>query len=199
MIIAPRYTITRTKNCMCTVTDTTTGFAVTFLEGLFNDTQDVTTPDNLNEEQIKAAPTIMRELGDWVAQNCPDLAQCNPGARFRAICMLDVERYWLALADALNGLIIDAPADECNNVLFDEIDDYIRLHNGIGLNESEATNMLGSISLLSDDETKDVLQIVRAYWHHFADTVNAADWASELLWWPALCPQDLREADIPTL
>ena len=75
------------------------------------------------------------------------------------------------------------------------MEDYVSLENGIGLNEAEKTNLLGAISLLDDDEANEVINILYVFWteRHEAD---AEQWARDLLWWPAWCPQDKREEEI---
>ena len=190
-----RFTLTSGENLQWTVADAETKISITFREGLYNETQQVNLPENLSEDQTLHLHTTMREFGDWMAQNHSELCLCTPGARCRAIYTLCQERYWLAMADAMKSLIIDCPDDSYPELLLAEMEDYVSLENGIGLNEAEKTNLLGAISLLDDDEANEVINILYVFWteRHEAD---AEQWARDLLWWPAWCPQDKREEEI---
>lgn len=54
------------------VTDTTNSIVVRFKEHYFNDTQKATLLDNHITDMMKLAKA-MRELGDWLAINHPDI------------------------------------------------------------------------------------------------------------------------------
>lgn len=172
---------------MWTVYDGISHVSIDFREGLFNDTQKVNLPDDLTTEDAQKLATTMREIGDWMAQNHMELSMCDAPARCRAIYMLNNERYWLAMADAMNSLIIDWPDDAYPECLYAEMEDYIRLENGIGLNEAEATNLLGSLSLLDNDEAWEVINILYVFWEE-RRSIECDTWARDLLWWPAWCP-----------
>lgn len=190
-----RFTLTSGENLMWTIADAETKVSITFREGLFNETQKVNLPEGLTEEQIMHMHTTMREFGDWMAQNHNELCLCTPGARCRAIYTLSNERYWLAMADAMNSLIIDWPDDSYPEFLLAEMEDYVRLENGIGLNEAEKTNLLGAISLLGDDEAYEVINILYVFWTE-RDDADIEQWARDLLWWPAWCPESKREEEL---
>lgn len=49
------------------LTDKENGIVIRFEENKFNDTQQVTNLEDFTEEQLLRLPTIMREIGDWLA------------------------------------------------------------------------------------------------------------------------------------
>ncbi len=186
-----RFTLTPCANMVWRVDDKQTGLSIDFCEGLFNKTQKVTTPANMTEEQIKSAATIMREIGDWLAQTAREVVTCNTAARCRAIWMLANERYWLAMADALNGVLIDWDDDETADRLSDEMDDYTAGTTALNLTEAETENLMGALSMLSNSEAREVINLVYVFWQ-YCDSKDAAVWAHDLLWWPAWCPDELK-------
>lgn len=48
------------------------GVSITFVRGLFNESQQIYIPDDFNTDATTLA-SIMRELGDWMARNHYDL------------------------------------------------------------------------------------------------------------------------------
>ena len=54
------------------VTHVKHGIVIRFQEGAFNDTQEVTTITDLDPDTVKIH-TVMREIGDWLAENHRDL------------------------------------------------------------------------------------------------------------------------------
>lgn len=176
---------------MWRVVDKQTGFSIDFREGLFNETQEVNIPDGLTDEQIKGAATTMREIGDWLASAAPEVVTCDTAARCRAIWTLANERYWLAMADALNGVLVDWDDDETAARLIDEMDDYIDDTTTINLTAAERENLVGALSLLSDLEAREVVNMIYVFWQ-WGDDKDAAVWARDLLWWPAWCPDELK-------
>ncbi len=186
--------MTFAANSVCKVEDLETGFTITFRDGLFNETQRVTTPDNLTEEQIQHAATTMREIGDWLGANYPERCTCHAAARCAAIWTLSNEHYWLAMADALNGTLIDWGDIGFAARLFYEMDDYKDTAAADQwLNEAEKCNLLGSLSLISDEEAKEVIDIIYNFWH--TEDADIQEWARDVLWWPAWCPDELKTAD----
>lgn len=151
----------------------------------------MTTPDNLTEEQIKGAATAMREIGEWLASAAPELVTCDTAARCRAIWTLANERYWLAMADALNGVLVDWDDDETAARLLDEMDDYTDDTTALNLTAAERENLVGALSLLSDAEAREVVNMVYVFWQ-FGDNKDAAVLARDMLWWPAWCPGKLK-------
>lgn len=190
--MAKKFQLVASKeNMMWTVSDEN-GISIKFREGLFNETQDVNYPDGMTGEQIEQLPTALREIGEWMMENHEEVAVCHPAARCRAIWVLDNERYWYALADAMKSLIVDWDENQAATFLYSEVEDYLQLENGVGLNEAEQCNLLGSLSLLDDEEAMEVVNIVYVFWQH-CEEKDTETWARELLWWPAWCPAELRE------
>lgn len=185
-----RFTLSAGDNLMWTVKDHETGVSIDFREGLFNETQKVNLPDTLTKEQIEHLHTTMREFGDWMAINHEELCMCYVSARKNAIYLLSNEKYWMAMADAMNGLLIDWPDDVLAEHLLAEMEDYAKLSNGVGLTDAEKTNLLGAISLLEEDEANEVLNILLVFWHERYEVGDndVSKWARDLLWWPAWCP-----------
>lgn len=182
-----------------TVSDTETGFAITFVEGLFNETQEVKTPENLPNDASLAtyAATAMRGIGDYISENHPDIASCDVGSRCTAIWTLPSEKYWIAMAAACNSLLIDFEEDQAEH-LYMEVNDYLELDssNPADLNEAEKTNLLGALSLLDDFEAEEVFTILLAYWHeHYENHTSIRKWASDLLWWPAFAKPALDKLE----
>lgn len=186
-----RFILTPRADMMWRVDDKQTGFSIDFREGLFNETQEVTTPGNLTEEQIKGAATTMREIGEWLTTAAPEVAICDTAARCRAIWTLVNERYWLAMADAFNGVLIDWSDDETAARLLDEMGDYAIVNTALNLMAAERENLVGALSLLSNAEAREVINMVYVFWQ-FGGVNDAAVWARDLLWWPAWCPDELK-------
>lgn len=161
-----RFTLTSYANMMWRVDDKQTGFSIDFREGLFNESQEVSTPVNLTEEQIKSAATTMREIGDWLVQAAREVVICDAAARCRAIWTLANERYWLAMVDAFNGVLIDWDDDETAARLFDEMDDYTNDTTALNLTEAETENLMGALSMLSNSEAREVINLVYVFWQY---------------------------------
>ena len=190
-----RFTLTPNDDLMWTVCDKETGVIIDFREGLFNDIQDVRTPANMTADQMATLPTTMREIGDWMAQHHHNVAMCRPHHRAEALWTLAREEYWVTMADALKSLIIDFGRNQAAQYLYDEIEDYLADVSGAPLTIAKATNLGGSISLLSDGAAWEALMMVLTYWRYKADDIDIYDWAHDLLWWPTWCPNALLHDD----
>ena len=64
-----RFKIDEPQQGLYIVEDTITGLVCMFEKGKFNETQDFRNIPQSNPMQI---PTLMRELGDWLAENHRD-------------------------------------------------------------------------------------------------------------------------------
>lgn len=182
-----RYTLIA-KEMTWTVLDYETGFAVTFVEGLFNETQEVDEPDTLpnGEELASFAASAMRGIGDYIATEHPDIATCDIYARREAIWTLANEKYWITMAAACNSLLVNFSEHQADYLLR-EVEDFLSLDdsNPAELNGAEKVNLLGALSMLDDEEAEEVLTILLAYWHeHYENGTKTEDWARDLLWWP---------------
>lgn len=187
-----RFTLTPKENLQWVVTDHETGITVEFMEGLFNETQKVNHSFDVNAETATKAATAMREIGEYMKLNHREVAMCYPPSRRYVLCLLANEKYWLAMADALNSTIIDWSDEEAAEFLFSEMDDYITMNNSVGLTEQEASLLRGSLSFLDDIEAMEVVDMVFTFWKYKSDG-SITEWARDLLWWPALCPQSVLE------
>ena len=187
-----RFTLKAEANLTWLVSDTESGFSIRFREGMFNETQEVIKPDTLPDvpegvEQAVFFAGIMRAFGDYMAAEHNDIATCDKLARRAALWTLANEKYWITMAGACNSLLIDFDSNE-TEYLMAEVDDYLNLsgENPANLNEAEKENLVGSISLLDDDEAAEVFTILLAFWHeHYEAKTDIETWARDLLWWPA--------------
>lgn len=185
-----RFTLTPSTNSMWTVSDSETGFAITFREGLFNETQEVKNPDTLPQVEDLAswAARAMSAIGDYMAQEHPHVASCDIYARRSALWMLSHESWWVTIAAACNSLMISEDDEDLATQLFMELDDFFNLshENPANLQENEKSNLLGAISLLDEDEALEVFRIIHTFWHEYYDADHDTEtWARDLLWWPA--------------
>ncbi len=190
-----KFELTAGDNMMWTVRDTESNVCLSFREGLFNDTQRIETPDTMTEEQALHLPTTLREMGDWMAKEHPEVALCHSAERCTAIWMLTNEKYWITLAAATNSLMVDFGEDTAAEFLCAEVTDYLDCENVADLSAAEKSNLLGSLSMLSGRDAMEVVNIVYVYWHYLTDCKGIETWARDLLWWPAWCPEELMYND----
>ena len=186
--------MTPKDDLMWTVRDNETGASIDFREGLFNDTQEVHTPDNMTSDQMTALPTTLREIGDWLAQNHYDVVMCRPRHRAEALWTLAREEYWVTMADAMKSLVIDFDRNQAAQYLYDDVEDYLLCEDN-DLNAMQVHNLLGSISLLSNGAAWEVFMMILTYWRYKAEVMDIWDWARNLLWWPTWCPNGLLHDD----
>lgn len=192
-----RFILKPIENLKWIVSDTKNNVSITFREGLYNETQKVEFPDAMPNEMATEMPTIMREIADWMCEEHREVAMCSPAERCTVLWTLANEKYWLALAAAMNSLLVDFDETNAAVFLYGEVEDYIQLEDNM-LNEAEARNLLGSLSMLSDREAMEVVRIVYVFWN-YKSQMSISDWARDLLWWPAWCPKeltDIKEEDI---
>ena len=71
-----RFSLKAGANLMWTVSDAESGVSIDFREGLFNETQKVSMPDSMHGCDVMALARIMREVGDWMAENHSEVALC---------------------------------------------------------------------------------------------------------------------------
>lgn len=190
LVYMERFTLTAAAGMKWTVVDNESGIKIDFIEGLFNESQKVTYPEdlasNMTADNVKKVSAIMREIGDWLAENHMEAAGCRRTDRLSAIWILANKKYWFALVNAMNSLIVNWDESVTAAYLRAEVEDYISLDNGIGLTEVEACNLRGSISLLDDEEAMEVVDIVYAFWH-YKENADLGEWADSVLRWPSLC------------
>ena len=176
---------------MWTVSDKETGFSISFREGLFNETQEIHKPKQLppipeGMEPALWAAKAMSAIGDYMANEHPNITLCDIESRRMVIWMLTNEKYWITMAAACRSLLIDFEGNE-GQYLTIEITDYLELsgENPAGLTENERVNLLGSLSLLDDAMANEVFNILLAFWNEYTDhDISIDTWARDLLWWP---------------
>jgi hypothetical protein len=124
-----RFTVTPSEHSMWTVGDSESGFSIKFREGMFNQTQEVKTPDTLPKDVDPAtwAAKAMSAIGDYMALEHPLLVSCDIYARRSALWQLSHESWWVTLVAACNGLLIDPEVGDLTDNLFDELDDFFEL------------------------------------------------------------------------
>ena len=191
-----RFSLTAGANLMWTVSDAESGVSIEFLEGLFNETQKVSVPDTMQGSDAIKVATIMREIGDWMAENHSEVALCDWQARRSAIWKLSNENYWLAMAAATNSLLMtDKDALHASYMLYAEFCDWLEMEKTVDLTETEEENLKGVLSELTDSEAWEVFRILHVFWNECAESCDMRQWALDITWWPAWLPDELKRAE----
>lgn len=124
-----RFTLAATAGMKWTVVDHESGIKIDFIEGLFNESQKVTYPEdlasNMTADNVKKVSAIMREIADWLAENHMEAAGCRRPDRLSAIWILANKKYWFALVDAMNSLMVNWDESVATAYLRAEVEDYI--------------------------------------------------------------------------
>ena len=190
-----RFSLKAGKGLMWTVTDAENGVSIEFREGLFNETQEVKLLDKKLACDANKLASIMREIGDWVAENHSVVALCEWEARRSAIWKLSNEKYWLAMAAATNSLLI-ADGEHCYSfILYSEVCDWLEFEKSEDLTKAEEENLKGVLSELTDEEAWEVLNILGNFWDYRADDCDIYQWAMDVTWWPVWLPEELKMQD----
>lgn len=191
-----RFSLKAGANLMWTVSDAESGVSIEFREGLFNESQKVSVPDNMQGSDAMKVASVMREVGDWMAENHSEVALCDWETRRSAIWKLSNENYWLAMAAATNSLLLsDMDAGHAACMLYAEVCDWLEMEKTVDLTNAEEENLKGVISELTDEEAWEVFRILHVFWN---DRLNACDmhqWALDVTWWPVWLPDELKTAD----
>ncbi len=190
--MANRFKLSMQPNWGWRAEDAENNIVMTFREGLVNDTQDVKTPSYTSRDEVMRVPTLLSEMGDWLAVNHPMILRCNPAARCNAIELLGKEDFWVVLADALQTAETICTAQ----YLAMELTDYLRETPCELLSYDDKQTMIATIGGMSDDEATEVARIIRAYWQYRYDSQPIDEWARDVLWWAAFCPMELREGNM---
>lgn len=190
-----RFELTSGKNLMWTVTDNEKGIAIDFREGLFNESQEVKVLVNFIPFDASEMARIMREIGDWMAENHVEVALSDWKARRSAIWKLSNEKYWLAMAAATNSLMLsEIDADHAAFMLYAEVCDWAELEKSVDLTAAEVENLKGVLSELTDSEAWEVFKMLHVFWNYKTDQ-DMMQWAMDVTWWPAWLPEELKETD----
>lgn len=191
-----RFVLASGKDLMWTVTDNENGIAIDFREGLFNESQEVKLIAEFTSGDTPRMARIMREIGDWMAENHVEVALSDWKTRRSAIWKLSNEKYWLALAAATNSLLLsDMDAEHAACMLYAEVCDWAELEKSVDLTKAEEENLKGVLSELTDAEAWEVFKILHVSWNYRTEDIDMFQWAMDVTWWPALLPNKLKMQD----
>lgn len=192
-----RFELTSGKDLMWTVTGNENGIVIEFREGLFNESQEVKLQTEFTYGDAPRMARIMREIGDWVAENHVEVALSDWKARRSAIWKLSNEKYWLAMAAATNSLILsDMDAEHAACMLFAEVCDWAEFEKNVDLTAAEEENLKGVLSELTDSEAWEVFKMLHVFWNYKTDQGDMMQWALDVTWWPAWLPEELKRSEL---
>lgn len=192
-----RFSLNAGANLMWTVSDAKSGVSIEFREGLFNETQKVNVPDNMQDSDVMKMASIMREIGDWMAENHAEVALCDDWkSRRSAIWKLSNENYWRVMAAATNSLLLsDIDAENAACMLYAEVCDWLEMEKTVDLTRAEEENLAGVLSELTDSEAWEVFRILHVFWNYRTDDCGTYRWVLDVTWWPAWLPDELKKQD----
>lgn len=191
-----RFELTSGKDLMWTAKDKESGVRIEFREGLINETQVAKVPHDIIEGDAMTLAHIMREIGDWMAENHVEVALSDWRSRRSAIWKLSNEKYWLAMAAATNGLMLSGmDAEHAACMLCAEVCDWAEFEKNVDLTAAEEENLKGVLSELTDAEAWEVFKILHVYWNYRTKDIDMFQWAMDVTWWPAWLPEALKEPD----
>lgn len=191
-----RFELTSGKDLMWTVTDNESGIKIEFREGLFNESQEVKLPADFVPADETGMARIMREIGDWMAENHGEVALSDWKDRRSAIWKLSNEKYWLAMAAATNSLLLsDMDAEHAACMLCAEVCDWLEFEKSVDLTKAEEENLKGVLSELTDAEAWEVFKILHVFWNYRTEDRDMFQWALDVTWWPAWLPTELKESE----
>lgn len=192
-----RFELTSGRDLMWTVTDNENGIAIDFREGLFNESQEVKLLTEFTYGDAPRMARIMREIGDWVAENHVEVALSDWKARRSAIWKLSNEKYWLAMAAATNSLMLsDMDAEHAAFMLFAEVCDWAEFEKNVDLTAAEEENLKGVLSELTDSEAWEVFKMLHVFWNYKTDQGDMMQWALDVTWWSAWLPEELKRSEL---
>lgn len=192
-----KFELSSGKDLMWTVTDNESGIAIDFREGLFNETQEVKLIAEFTYGDAPRMARIMREIGDWMAENHVEVALSDWRSRRSAIWKLSNEKYWLAMAAATNGILLsDMDAEHAACMLCAEVCDWAEFEKSVDLTQAEEENLKGVLSELTDAEAWEVFKILHVFWIYRTDDCDTHQWAMDVTWWPVWLPEELKMQDV---
>lgn len=192
-----KFELSSGKDLMWTVTDNESGIAIDFREGLFNETQEVKLIAEFTYGDAPRMARIMREIGDWMAENHVEVALSDWRSRRSAIWKLSNEKYWLVMAAATNGLLLsDMDAEHAAYMLYAEVCDWAELEKSVDLTQAEEENLKGVLSELTDAEAWEVFKILHVFWNYRTEDIDMFQWAMDVTWWPVWLPEELKMQDV---
>ena len=188
-----RFELTPDKGLMWTVTDKENRIAIDFREGLFNESQQVKLLEGFTCGDAPRMARIMREIGDWMAENHVEVALSDWKARRSAIWKLSNEKYWTAMAAATSSLLLlEIDADNAAYMLYAEVSDWAEFVKDVALTPAEEENLKGVLSELTDEEAWEVCKMLHVFWNYKTDQDDMTLWATDVTWWPAWLPEELK-------
>ena len=192
-----RFSLNAGANLMWTVSDAESGVSIEFREGLYNETQKVNVPDNMQNSDDMTLARVMLEIGDWMAENHSEVALCGDWkSRRSAIWKLSNENYWLAMAASTNSLLLpDMDAEHAAGMLYAEVCDYLEMEKTVYLTRAEEENLKGVLSEMTDSEAWEVFNILHVFWNYRTEGCDMHQWALDVIWWPAWLPEELKMQD----
>lgn len=192
-----RFELTSGKDLMWTVKDNESGIAIDFREGLFNESQAVKLLTEFTYGDAPRMARIIREIGDWMAENHVEVALSDWHSRRSAIWKLSNEKYWLALAAATNGILLsDMDAEHAAYMLYAEVCDWAEFEKSVDLTQAEKENLKGVLSELTDAEAWEVFKILHVFWNYRTEDIDIYQWAMDVTWWPVWLPEELKMQDV---
>ena len=194
-----KLSLTPGENMHWTITDQETGISMTFREGLFNGTLNVSIPDSMmtvGEDPTMRIAHIMREIGDHMGTEYYSLCTSIVEARCKAIWHLPHPSWWVAIASACINLEHDYALSMTSSDLLAEVDDYLDQETPSHWSAAESVNLLGALGMLTDEETHEVMCAVTAYWEHwYPSGEDIWHWAEDMIWWPSWAREYMPEID----
>lgn len=188
-----RFELTSGKDLMWTAKDNESGVRIEFREGLINETQVAKVPHDMIEGDAMTLARIMREIGDWMAENHVEVALSDWRSRRSAIWKLSNEKYWLVMAAATNSLLLsDMDAEHAACMLCAEVGDWAEFEKSVDLTAAEEENLKGVLSELTNAEAWEVFKILHVYWNYRTEDRDMFQWALDVTWWPAWLPNELK-------
>lgn len=140
---------------------------------------------------------IMREIGDWMAENHVEVVLSDWKARRSAIWKLSNEKYWIAMAAATNSLLLlEIDADNAAYMLYAEVFDWAEFVKDVPLTAAEEENLKGVLSELTDEEAWEVCKMLHVFWNYKTDQGDMTQWATDVTWWPAWLPEELKLSEL---
>lgn len=194
-----KFSLTPGENMHWTITDNETGISLTFREGLFNGTLNASIPESMmkvGEDPTMRIAHIMREIGDYMGTGYYSLCTSIVKARCEAIWHLPHPSWWVAIATACINLEHDYALSMTSSELLAEVDDYLDTETPSRWSAAETVNLLGALSMLTDEEAHEVMCAVTAYWEHwYPSGEDIWQWAEEMIWWPSWAREYMPEID----
>lgn len=184
-----KFKLTPLPGLMWTVEDKERGIKVSFREGLFNETQNVEMKDV--KKDVMTVAGAMREIGEWLALEHREIAECNMKARARALMGFD-EQQLLAVTAALNSVIVDWDLNTAKTFLLAEVEDYLK-DDTFGLSMENRADLLDWLALLDGEEALEIALTIKAYWDYKSETLDVCDWARDALQFPSWALSTIRK------